>query len=98
MVVKASEICPRFVWGRRPRPNCGRRRPCGRTDFYKHSTMISRGSYPVSAKALLSAAPHLDEVMLLSSLGLTPISAKYRLGCGSRIRVDDSFDFAFLRL
>jgi hypothetical protein len=56
-------VHPRFVWGRRPRANGGRRRPRGRAGFYKYPPVISRGSYPVSVKAPLPPAPVLEEVM-----------------------------------
>jgi hypothetical protein len=44
-------VHPRFIWGRRPRANGGRRRPRGQAGFYKYPSVISHGSYHVSMKA-----------------------------------------------
>lgn len=66
-VDKVPEVRPWFVWGRRPRPNGGRRRPRGRYGFYKHASVVSRGSYPISDKLPLGAGPQLDQVISRSS-------------------------------
>lgn len=52
-VEKVLEVRPCFVWGRRPRPNGSGGRLRGQYGFYKHAPVVSRGSYPLPAKAPL---------------------------------------------